>query len=89
MKNELEPALAAAVSDAAAATDAAARELAGRTEAEFKAGTMTESLNLELEAERSKTTGLEEKLKLLEKVRLRNISQLRPTGETCSETRSP
>lgn len=68
MKNKLEPALAAAASDAAAATEAAAREQAGRTEAEFKAGTMTESLNLELEAERSKRRSLEDKLRLLEKV---------------------
>lgn len=87
MKHELEPALAAAVSNAAAATEAAAREHAGRTEAELRAGTMTESLNLELEAERSKRKGLEEKLRLLDKVRVRNDSWLRRARETRSKTR--
>lgn len=87
LKHELEPALAAAVSDAAAATEAAAREQAGRTEAELRAGTMTESLNLELEAERPKRKGLEERLRLLEKVRVSNSSWLRRARKTRSETR--
>lgn len=71
MKEDLEPALAAAVADANAAKCTAARDQAARTEVEFRAGTMAESLNLELEAERGKARGLEEKVRPLEKVRKR------------------
>lgn len=69
LKAELEPALAAAESEAAVATAEAKREQSGRAQAEFRAGTMAESLNLELEGERRKAKGLKEKMRLLERVR--------------------
>lgn len=68
MKEELEAALASALSDAKAAAAISEREQSGRTEAEFRAGTISENLNIELEAERAKATGLEEKMRMLEKV---------------------
>lgn len=71
MKEDLEPALAAAVADANASKLTAARDQAARTEVEFRAGTIAESLNLELEAERGKARDLEEKVRLLDKVRKR------------------
>lgn len=61
-------ALAVSLRETSAAKGAAAREQAGRAEAEFKAGTIEESLGLELEAERSKSRGLEEQLRKSEKV---------------------
>lgn len=64
----LEPALAKARSEAVAAAAAAARDEAGRAEAEFRAGTITERLNAEMERERAKSRGLEYKLRVLGEV---------------------
>lgn len=47
---------------------AARREEAARAEAGFRAGAMTERLNADLDGERAKSRGLEEKLHTLEKV---------------------
>ena len=69
MKENLEPALAAAEAEAKAATDAAAREQAGRAEAELRAINASKNLNGELEAERVKARDLGENMRILEKVR--------------------
>ncbi|CAM9519732.1 unnamed protein product, partial [Ectocarpus sp. 8 AP-2014] len=80
----LEPALAKARSEAAAAAAAAARDEAGRAEAEFRAGTITERLNAEMERERAKSRGLEDKLRVLEE-ELAGANRLIPEVKSLQE----
>lgn len=69
MKEKLEPALAAAEAESKAAMDAAAREQAGRAEADIRSVNAAKSLTVELEAKRGKVRNLEENMRVLEKVR--------------------
>ncbi|CAM9419672.1 unnamed protein product, partial [Ectocarpus sp. 6 AP-2014] len=80
----LEPALAKARSEAVAAAAAAARDEAGRAEAEFRAGTITERLNAEMEREWAKSRGLEDKLRVLEE-ELAGANRLIPEVKSLQE----
>lgn len=69
LKAELEPALRAALAEASASTKTAEREEAARIKTELRARTVTDSLSVELETARAGAHDLEERVRLLERVR--------------------